>query len=568
MQAVTVLMACMVCASYARRVRSGERMESYADFNPVTSFAYRLRAYTPAGAFAPVVRGKNVLGGRTHAVSLPALLESRQRHLGRIDMLVGKKEKMTGESEDTGPKDVYVSRMNDNLAGDVIDVQFSELKPERKSFTEETDYDVVIVGAGPSGIGMALMLTRNFNLDPSKVLVIEQGKNVGESFRRWPKEMRFISPSFNQAGWTSSFDLNAVSFDTSIAYLFRTEHPTGKEYAAYLKMIVKAGELNVQLETRVTNIRDMGKKGKIEGREPGPFLVEVIKGGVTQNMSTRYVVWAAGEYQHPKIASKLFPGSELCLHNTRVQSWAALPGDEFVIIGGYESGMDAAINLAKLGKNCKVLASTPFWNIQTGEPSTELAPYTVSRLREVQSASLTPTPKLFAPLRVIAVEEAEGGGYNVTARWKDVQEKTDIATYPRFEVEETGEKDSIVTFHTKHPPILCTGFEGSVAAQASHLFEFPDPDSENKGCIGNGPLLTRSDESTKTPGAFLVGPSVTHGKLSFCFVYKFRQRLAVVANAICQGLGMETAEAVAECRQYGMYLDDFATCEGVCGDAC
>ena len=128
--------------------------------------------------------------------------------------------------------------------------------------------------------------------------------------------------------------------------------------------------------------------------------------------------------------------------------------------------------------------------------------------------------------------------------------------------------DRIQVFRTNQAPILCTGFEGSVAAQASHLFAFPDPKAEKKACIGDGPLLTREDESTTVKGVFLVGPSVTHGDLSFCFVYKFRQRFAVVANAICQGLGMDTDAALAECRRTDMYLDNFATCEDTCGDAC
>ena len=41
---------------------------------------------------------------------------------------------------------------------------------------------------------------------------------MGESFRLWPKEMRFISPSFNQQGWTKSFDLNSVAYGTSPAF--------------------------------------------------------------------------------------------------------------------------------------------------------------------------------------------------------------------------------------------------------------------------------------------------------------------------------------------------------------
>ena len=45
--------------------------------------------------------------------------------------------------------------------------------------------------------------------------------------------------------------------------------------------------------------------------------------------------------------------------------------------------MDAAVNLAKAGKQTTVLGSTATWNVQTPDPSTELAPYTTARLREV-----------------------------------------------------------------------------------------------------------------------------------------------------------------------------------------
>ena len=99
----------------------------------------------------------------------------------------------------------------------------------------------------------------------------------------------------------------------------------------------------------------------------------------------------------------------------------------------------------------------------------------------------------------------------------------------------------------------------------SHLFEFGDG---SKGCLGNAPILTLEDESTKVPGIFLVGPQVRHDNLSFCFVYKFRQRFGIVANAICQRLGMETSQAVLTCREENMYLDDFDTCGDTCGEVC
>ena len=111
-------------------------------------------------------------------------------------------------------------------------------------------------------------------------------------------------------------------------------------------------------------------------------------------------------------------GAELCVHNSRVKSWAELPGDERVVIGGYESGVDAAYNLAKAGKAATVLASTATWNVMIPDPSMELAPYTAERLREVTTGGFSPKPKLMAPLRVRRVEEAKGGGYNVVAEWK------------------------------------------------------------------------------------------------------------------------------------------------------
>jgi hypothetical protein len=88
------------------------------------------------------------------------------------------------------------------------------------------------------------------------------------------------------------------------------------------------------------------------------------------------------------------------------------------------------------------------------------------------------------------------------------------------------------------------------------------------GCSHGAPRLTEQDESTKTPGLFLVGPAVRHGEMSFCFVYKFRQRFAIVANAIARGLGFSPEEAVEQCRMMNMYLDNFECCEGACGDAC
>ena len=79
------------------------------------------------------------------------------------------------------------------------------------------------------------------------------------------------------------------------------------------------------------------------------------------------------------------------------------------------------------------------------------------------------------------------------------------------------------------------------------------------------PIVTEeADESTLVPGLFLSGPIVQHRGVNFCFIYKFRQRFAVVADAIAQRLGMDTTEAVEARRTAGMYLDDLSCCVESC----
>ena len=486
---------------------------------------------------------------------------------------------------------------NDESANELAEVAelLKEMPPPpAPEAVASADYDVLVIGAGASGVGTALMLTETFGLDNSRVLTVERGAEVGETFRQWPKEMRFISPSFNQQGWTDSFDLNSISNGTSPAFSLHTEHPSGNEYAEYLSAIAKTNELNIRKLTEVVSVTSVGTEElplfsvEVRSTEEGAdqLLIETLK--------TRYIVWAAGEFQYPTASPATpaveeeekksedtatedketdgLPGAEFCMHNSTVNSWAEVPGDEFIVIGGYESGVDAAVNLSKAGKSCRVLASTPCWSVKTSDPSAELAPYTAARLRDVLAPGFSPQPQLFSPLRVVKIEKAEGGGFDVTAEWKAEEEAPHAPLrdlVQNLPTETPSAEGSTIVLHTPNPPVLCTGFVGSVAAAAGHLFKFAgDGDTERKGCLDGAPLLTEDDESTKIPGVFLVGPTVSHGSNSFCFVYKFRQRFGIVANAICEGLGVDTRMAVAECRKANMFLDDLSCCEDTCGDVC
>ena len=145
--------------------------------------------------------------------------------------------------------------------------------------------------------------------------------------------MRFISPSFNQQGWTGSFDLNSIAHGTSPAFSLHAQHPSGTQYAEYLNVLATDAKLDVRLRTEALQIE----------RVDGGFDVHVgtvqdgaahVDGAQPETLRARFVVWAAGEFQYPREDSGAVPGAGLCVHNSRVRSWASHPGDEHVIIGG------------------------------------------------------------------------------------------------------------------------------------------------------------------------------------------------------------------------------------------
>lgn len=280
-------------------------------------------------------------------------------------------------------------------------------------------WDVVIVDAGPAGIGTAYAFTHFGN---PRVTVLERHE-VGASFARWPTEMRFITPSFNsnQFGW---LDLNSFGLRNSPADHLSKEHPSGQEYVRFLQAFTHFLELPVQEGVDVRSVRRVG-----DG-----FELHTSQGAVR----ARFVVWAAGEFQYPRTNG--FPGAELCLHSSRVHSWRELEGDDFVVIGGYESGIDAAIHLTVNRKKVTVLDGKAAWQVEEEDPSVSLSPFTRERL----DAALTKgTLELIGSARVTAVEKHRSG-FVVTT-------------------------DSGQTLHRRQAPILATGFVSSLVL-IKHLF--------------------------------------------------------------------------------------------------
>ena len=161
-------------------------------------------------------------------------------------------------------------------------------------------YDVIIVGAGPAGIGCCLALRRA----GVENVVILDATQLGSSFRRWPKQMRLITPSFHSNPFFQT-DLNGLTPDTSPADFFQKEHLSGNDYAVYLQTLVRHFNLNVQEQEKVLELIP----------EQEGYSVRTGK----ETYRTNAVIWATGEFSHPKSAA--FPGSEYCVHSSTFRDW-------------------------------------------------------------------------------------------------------------------------------------------------------------------------------------------------------------------------------------------------------
>lgn len=337
--------------------------------------------------------------------------------------------------------------------------------------------DVVLVGAGPAGIGMGLALDRLGGLS----YIVLEAHRVGESFRRWPAQTRFITPSFYSNPFGLA-DLNAVDEFSSPAIHAGAEHPSGTQYADYLGFISQGNKLPVLSECPVHSVTIS---------PDGGFVLSTHYG----RLHCRFLIWATGEYQFPELSP--FPGAHWCPHYAQVTDWADFKAPQYTIIGGFESGVDAAVNLVQLGCHVRLLTRKASWDHKAPyDPSLSLSPHTRQRLHAaIESGQLD----IAFGADVAEVSHHAGGGYCIHAadgrHWEASQ-----------------------------PPILGNGFlNGGGATQIAELWDWHED-----GHV----ILNDRDESTRTPGLYLVGPQVRHDDLVYCFIYKFRQRFALIAADI------------------------------------
>ena len=190
-------------------------------------------------------------------------------------------------------------------------------------------YDVIIVGAGPAGIGCAISaVNRGLN-----VLVIEKG-NVVHSIINFPAQMTFFSTS-------SELELHGVPFNS------QGLKPERIEAVKYYQSLVRYFNLPVATMTKVYGLQ----------KENGYFRVLCKKADDDFQLQAQCVILATGFYDNPNQLG--IPGESL----PHVSHYYREPFQHFnqdvVVVGGKNSAVEAALDLYRHGARVSLIHRRP-----------------------------------------------------------------------------------------------------------------------------------------------------------------------------------------------------------------
>lgn len=204
--------------------------------------------------------------------------------------------------------------------------------------------DVVIVGAGPSGLATAIA-AKHLGLD---CLVIEQGALV-DAIRRMPRNMVFFTTP-------ELLEIGGVPFTTP------HDKPTRVEALTYYRKVSDMFALEVALFEEVVSVRagEAGRTGRATDRADGQRLFSVetrARTGESRAYQARFVVLAMGYYG---LANRLdVPGEDLP-HVSHYYDEAHLYyRQRVVVVGGRNSACEAALELYRAGAHVTLVHRGP-----------------------------------------------------------------------------------------------------------------------------------------------------------------------------------------------------------------
>jgi thioredoxin reductase (NADPH) len=199
--------------------------------------------------------------------------------------------------------------------------------------------DVIIVGAGPSGLSAAIAAKQR-NLDYQ---VIEQGVLVNSIFRFPPQMVFFTTPELLEIG--------------GLPFMSPFEKPTRAEALNYYRKVVDKFDLQLAYEEAVVSIAREDAEETGERRE-SIFAIETRSSrGVRRVRHARHVVLAIGYFDRPVMLG--IPGEDL----PHVHHYYSEPHPHYrqrvVVVGGGNSAAESSLEMYRAGAHVTLIHRHP-----------------------------------------------------------------------------------------------------------------------------------------------------------------------------------------------------------------
>lgn len=186
---------------------------------------------------------------------------------------------------------------------------------------KDTKTQVAIIGAGPTGVELAVALTR----EGVDFLLFDAGQ-IGHTITWWPKHTRFFSTS------------ERIAIPGLPLTVFDQQHPTNDEYLAYLRGVVQQFGISVQAYELVE---------AVEKLPDGNFKLTTLHKGQQRQYQAGFVVLATGGMATPRLLN--IPGEDL----PHVSHYLHDPHNYFqqklLVVGGRNSAVEYALRCWRAG---------------------------------------------------------------------------------------------------------------------------------------------------------------------------------------------------------------------------
>lgn len=236
--------------------------------------------------------------------------------------------------------------------------------------------DVIIIGAGPSGLSAAIAAKRR-DLD---YLVLEQGVLVNSIYRFPPQMVFFTTPELLEIG--------------GLPFMSPFDKPRRAEALNYYRKVVDAYQLQIAYGEKALSVTNNDR-----------FVIETEAGGVRRTHRARHVVMAIGYYDHPVMLG--VPGEDL----PHVHHYYGEPHPHYrqrvVIVGGGNSAAESALEMYRAGAHVTLVHRSPtlkptikYWvrpDIENRIKEGSIAAHFGSAVREIRAASIVIGPAGAAP---------------------------------------------------------------------------------------------------------------------------------------------------------------------------